>query len=76
MSFKLPQVGGGPSSNTSKSGSNVEVSDGLRIDPLVRMTVILARGEANKWKKRIETQAYVEPENSEANGQLQISRIL
>lgn len=76
MSSKLPQVGGVPSSNTSRSGTIIEGPDGLQIDPLVRMTIILARGEANKWKKRIETQAYIEPANSEAKRQLQISRIL
>lgn len=76
MSSAIPQVGGGSSSKASRGGSIVEIPDGLQIDPLVRMTVILARGEANKWKKRIEAQAYIEPENCEAKGQLQISRIL
>lgn len=76
MSSAIPQVGGGPSSNTLRTGLISHVPDGLQIDPLVRMTVILARGEANKWRKRIEAQAYIEPENSKARGQLQIIQIL
>jgi len=75
MSSAQPQASSGPSIS-SRSGSALEVPDGVQIDPLIRMTVILARGEANKWKKRIEAQAYIEPENNEAKGQLQISRIL
>lgn len=65
-----------PSSNTSRSGSVVEMPDAAPIDPLLRMTVILARGEAAKWKKRIETQAHIEPENSDATGLLQIRRVM
>lgn len=76
LSSAVSQSNGVPSSNTSRNGSIVEVPDGVPIDPLVRMTVVLARGEANKWKKRIETQAYIEPENDAAKGKIQVSRIL
>jgi len=75
MSSAIPSTGDIPSSNTSRSGSIVEIPDGDPIDPLLRMTVILARGEAEKWKKRIETQAYIEPE-SDAKGVLRIKRVL
>ena len=75
LSSAVP-ASGVPSSNTSRSGSVVEMSDGVPIDPLLRMTVILARGEAAKWKKRIETQAHIEPENSDATGLLQIRRVM
>lgn len=74
MSSAIP-ASSAPSSNTSRSGSIVEMPDGVPIDSLLRMTVILARGEANKWKKRIETQAHIEPENSEAKGLLHIRRV-
>ncbi len=74
MSSAIP-ASSAPSSNTSRSGSIVEMPDGVPIDPLLRMTVILAHGEANKWKKRIETQAHIEPENSEAKGLLHIRRV-
>jgi len=75
MTSAIPSTGDIPSSNTSRSGSIVEIPDGDPIDPLLRMTVILARGEAEKWKKRIETQAYIEPE-SDAKGVLRIKRVL
>lgn len=64
------------SSNTSRRGSNVEIADDVPIDPLLRMTIILARGEAAKWEKRIETQGHIEPENSEAKSTLHIRRIM
>ena len=76
MSSAVPATANTPSSNTSRSGSIVEVPDGLPIDPLLRMTVILARGEGEKWKKRIETQAYIAPENNDTLGSLQISRLM
>lgn len=75
LSSVLPPTSSGPPTE-SRSGSVVELPDGVEVDPLIRMTVILARGEANKWKKRIEAQAYIEPENSDAKGNLQIKRIL
>ena len=61
-----------PLSKTSKSGSIVDIPEGLEIDPLVRMTVILARGEADKWKKRIETQGHIESENEAGKARLQV----
>lgn len=64
------------SSRNSRSGSIVEMPEGLEIDPLVRMTVILARGEADKWKKRIETQGHIESENEDGKARLQVTKIL
>lgn len=74
MSSALP-TGSALSSTSSRSGSKVEIPDGVEIDPLVRMTVILARGEADKWKKRIEAQGHIEPENEGGEARLQIKKI-
>ena len=64
-----------PSSRTSRKGSIVEKSEGVEIDRLVRMTVILARGEADKWKKRIETRGHIEIENEDGKSNLQVLKI-
>lgn len=74
MSSALP-ASSTSSSRTSLSGSTIEGSEGVEIDPLVRMTVILARGEAEKWKKRIETQGDIEPENEDGKAKLQVVKI-
>lgn len=71
-----PSTSSAPLSRTSRSGSNAEISEGLDIDPLVRMTVILARGEADKWKKRIETQGHLESENEDGKARLQVMKIM
>ena len=76
MSSAVSVTSAAPSSTSSRSGSIVEMPDGIPIDPLLRMTVILARGEGAKWKKRIETQAYIEPESDGASRSLQIVRVL
>lgn len=65
-----------PSSRTSRSASIVENLEGVETDPLVRMTVILARGEAEKWKKRLETQSHVETENEDGKARLQVKKIV
>ena len=62
--------------NTSRVGSIVEAPEGVPIDPLLRMTIIVARGESNKWKKRVETQRYIETENTDVKGLLRITRVL
>lgn len=64
-----------PSSRTSRSGSIVEIPEGVEMDPLVRMTVILARGEADKWKKRIEMQGHIESESEDGKARLQVMKI-
>lgn len=74
MSSALPDRSKAPSLNSWTSCSIVEIPDGVPIDPLVRMTVILARGEATKWKKRIETQSFIEPEETNVKGLLQVTR--
>ena len=76
MSSAMPSTANTASPKRSRSIAIVEVPDGVPIDPLIRMTVIFARGEANKWKKRIEDRAYIEPENGDARGHLQIMRVL
>ena len=63
------------SSNPSRKNSLIEMPDGVEIDPLLRMTIILARGEADKWQKRIESQGLIEPESSDAKGNLRIKKI-
>ena len=55
---------------TSSSG------EGTGKDLLLRMTVILARGEAEAWKKRIENQGYIEPEDADVEANLEIKRRL
>lgn len=74
MSSALP-ASNAPSSRTSRSGSIVEIPQGIEIDHLVRMTVILARGEGDKWKKRIETQGHIESENEDGKARLQVIKI-
>ena len=76
MSAILPNTNSAPSSNSSRSGSVIEIPDGVQLDPLVRMTVILARGEADRWKKRIESQSYISVEEDNVLGSLQITRLL
>ena len=76
MSSAIPSTANVPSSNTPSSPSIVEVPDGVPIDPLLRMTVIVARGESDKWKKRIESQGYIEAEKSDVKGVLHITRVL
>ena len=75
MSSALP-TSTASSPRSSRSGSVGETSEGVANNPLVRMTVILARGEANKWKKRIETQAYVETENEDPKARLQVKELM
>lgn len=74
MSSALP-TSSAPSSRTSRSSSIVEIPERVDIDPLVRMTVIMARGEGDKWKKRIETQGFVGPENEDGKARLQVTKI-
>ena len=75
MSSALP-ASSAPSSRTSRSGSIVDIPEGIEIEPIVRMTVILARGEADKWKKRIETQGHVETENEDGKARLQVTKMM
>ena len=75
MSLPLP-TSSAPSSRSSRSGSMADVPEGAEVDPLVRMTVILARGEADKWKKRIETQGHIEPEKEDDKARLQVKKIM
>ena len=65
-----------PSPRSSRSGSMVDDPEGLEIEPLVRMTVILARGEADKWKRRIETQGHIEPELEDGKVRLEVKRMI
>ena len=70
-----------PTSNSaspefSRNNLTVGSAEGVEIDPLVRMTVILARGEADKWKRRIETQGHIEPENEAGKARLQVTKMI
>ena len=75
MSSTLPKSDA-PSSRSPRSGSVVEIPEGGEMNSLVRMTVILARGEANKWTKRIETQGYFESENEDHKARLQVKKLV
>ncbi|MCJ1276285.1 hypothetical protein MMC21_004090 [Puttea exsequens] len=76
LNSAVSDTGNAASSEKSRSGSTVEAPDRGPVDPLLRMTIILAPGEAGKWKKRIETQAHIEPENDGAKTSLEIRRVL
>ena len=75
VSSALP-MSSASSSRTSRSGSVIETPEGLEVDPLVRMTVILARGEADKWKNRIETQGHIESEKEDGKAILRVIKIM
>lgn len=75
MSSAIPSTSSAAPLAISGSGSMVETPEGVEIDPLVRMTVILARGEADKWKKRIETQRHIESENENTKAVLHVTKI-
>ena len=61
--------------STSTQGPVSIPSETSANEPLLRMTVILARGEANSWKKRIESQSYIEIENEESEAKAEVKRL-
>lgn len=63
-------------SAAAEDDTTTHVPAGVDTEPLVRMTVILARDEAEKWKKRIETQGHVEPESADAKASLHVRRVI
>ena len=72
----LPRSDTNESSSSSKRSSIAVLPEGSENDDLVRMTVVLARGEANSWKKRIEDQGYIETEKEDSSSRLEVKRIL
>lgn len=54
----------------------IEIAEPNTKKPIVRMTVILARDEAAKWKKRLEAGDLVEQEDLPDRGALQVERLL
>ncbi|KAI9772402.1 MAG: hypothetical protein M1839_002481 [Geoglossum umbratile] len=46
------------------------------VEPLLKMTVVLARGEASKWKKRLEEGGFILPEGGGGLGVLAVERLL
>ena len=71
----LPK-GSAPSAQPSRSGSMVAVQEDVGPEPLARMTLILARGEADKWKKSIETKIDIDPENESRSARLQVKKVM
>ncbi|KAL8741860.1 MAG: hypothetical protein Q9190_005584 [Brigantiaea leucoxantha] len=61
------------STDTESSAGNT-VSSPRKHDTILRMTIILARGEAEKWKKRIEAGGIIEQEGEK--GFLLVDRII
>ena len=57
------------------NGQTIQVAEPKSEKPIVRMTVILARDESAKWKKRIEAGDLVEQE-SPGRGVLRVERLL
>ncbi|KAI9865916.1 MAG: hypothetical protein M1813_001883 [Trichoglossum hirsutum] len=45
-------------------------------EPLLRMTIVLARDGATKWKKRLEEGDYIMPEEGRGSGLLVVERLL
>lgn len=59
------------------NGSTVQVAEPDQLIPIVRMTVILARDEAAKWKRRIEAGDLIQQEHPHADlGLLHVERVI
>ena len=66
----------GTASPSYVNGSTVEFHESGKQIPILMMTVILARDEARKWKKRIESGGLIEQENDPTQALLQVERIM
>jgi len=59
------------------NGSTVQMAEANKYIPILRMTVILARDEAAKWKRRIEAGDLIQQEDSHADrGLLLVERVI
>ena len=57
-------------------GSTVKLQETEAQVPILRMTIILARDEARKWKKRIESGDLIEQETNAKEAILQVKQVL
>ena len=58
------------------NGSTVQLAEADRFVPVARLTVVLARDEAAKWQRRIETGDLIQQERHPNAALLQVERIL
>ena len=65
----------GTASPSAVNGSLVEASVAGNRKPILRMTVILAKYEAERWKKRIEAGGLIEQEGKDYETTLEVRRI-
>lgn len=66
----------GTASPTFVNGSTVQLAETDKYKPIATLTVILARDEAVKWKKRIEAGDLIQQENNAERGSLKVERVL
>lgn len=62
--------------DSSVLSEGVPVSENTKSQIVLRMTIILARGEANRWKKQIETRGYIETSEKDESARLEVRRLL
>ncbi len=65
----------GTASPSAVNGSLVEAPVAENQKPILRMTIVLARHEAEKWKKRIRAGGLIELEGEDAEATLEVRRI-
>ena len=65
----------GTASPSAVNGSLVEAPTAENHKPILRMTIILARYEAEKWKKRIEAGGLIEQDGDDTETTLEVTRI-
>ena len=66
----------GTASPSYVNGSTVQVQEPETQTPILRMTIILARDEARKWKSRIESGGLIESETNPDGGLLGVKQII
>ena len=66
----------GTASPSAVNGSLVEAPVAENKKPILRMTIILAKYGADKWKKRIEARGLIEQEGEDAEATLEVSRVI
>lgn len=66
----------GTASPSYVNGSTVQLRESETQLPILRMTIILARGEARKWKSRIESGGQIEAEADSCEGLLRVEQIM